>query len=323
MKICEFLSASPNRLWKLSAQLGVTHAICKCAPELTGLPAPWEIETLRTIRGRFNAAGFKLYGLEGDQFDMTRIKLGLDGRDEDIGRYQQMLRNMGEMEIPLLCYNFMAGMGWHRNQTDALGRGGARVTRFNLSRSPQGLTPYGEVSEEQMWKNYTYFIKQVVPVAEAAGVKMGMHPDDPPLPSLQGIGRILYQPENFDRALSLVDSPSHGVTYCQANFGLMDADHAKWIPHFGRKDEIVFVHFRDVKGRADRFEETFHDEGPTDMVHVLKLYHENGFDGPIRVDHVPSMAGESNDQPGYGDLGRLFAIGYLRGILDTLGIPVE
>ncbi|MDF3129540.1 mannonate dehydratase [Kiritimatiellaeota bacterium B1221] len=323
MKIAEFLPATPNRLWKLSAQLGVKHAICKCAPDLTGLPAIWNIESLKTIRDRFDGAGFTLDGLEGDPFDMTRIKLGLKGRDEDIERYQQMLRNMGRLEIPLICYNFMAGIGWHRNQTDAPGRGGAQVTRFDLALAPKDLTEYGEVSEERMWDNYTYFIQSVMPVAEEAGVKMGMHPDDPPLPSLRGMGRILYSPENFDRALSLVDSSCHGVTYCQANFGLMGADHAKWIPHFGKKNKLFFVHFRDVKGTAECFDETFHDEGPANMVEVLKLYHESGFEGPIRVDHVPSMAGEANDQPGYGDLGRLFAIGYLKGILETLGVPFE
>ncbi|WFB37929.1 mannonate dehydratase [Kiritimatiellota bacterium B12222] len=323
MKLSEFLPSTPDLLWDLSLQLGVRHAICKCAPELTGLPAPWEKSTLRTIRDRFHAAGFKLYGLEGDQFDMTRIKLGLEGRDEDIEKYQQMLRNMGEMEIPLICYNFMAGIGWHRNQTDAPGRGGAKVTRFDLSQSPTGLTEYGEVSEAQMWDNYSYFIRKVMPVSEAAGVKMGMHPDDPPLPSLRGIGRILHAPENFEKALSLVESPSHGVTYCQANFSLMGTDHAEWIPKFSADNKIVFVHFRDVKGTPECFDETFHDEGPTDMVALLKLYHENGFDGPIRVDHVPTMAGESNDQPGYGTAGRLFAMGYLKGILETLGVPIE
>lgn len=323
MKLCEFLPSEPDLLWQYSLQLGVTHAICKCAPELTGLNAPWDIDALRTVQKRFTDAGITLYGLEGDQFDMTRIKLGLDGRDEDIERYKQMLANMGELGIPLICYNFMAGIGWHRNNDGAPSRGGARVTSFDLADVPEGLTEHGEVSEERMWENYTYFIQNVMPAAEAAGVRMGMHPDDPPLPSLRGIGRILYTPENFDRALGLVSSPSHGVTYCQANFGLMNADHENWIPHFGKQDKLFFVHFRDVKGTAERFEETFHDNGPTDMARVLRLYHESGFDGPIRVDHVPTLAGEANDKPGYGNLGRLYAIGYLKGMLQALDIPVE
>jgi len=323
MKICEFLPATPNRLWRFSAQMGVTDAICKCAPECTGLPDPSNLEALRTIQDRFSEAGFRLVGLEGDEFDMTRIKLGLPGRDEDIERYQLMLRNMGELEIPLLCYNFMAGIGWHRNQVDAEGRGGALVTTFDVDEVPKGLTEHGDISEETIWDNYTYFIRAVIPVAEEAGVRMGMHPDDPPLPALRGLGRILYTPEHVQRALDLIDSPSHGVTYCQANFQLMGADHATWIERFARDDKIVFVHFRDVRGTAERFQETFHDEGPTDMPGLLKLYHTHGFTGPIRVDHVPTLAGEDNNQPGYGELGRLFAVGYLKGALDALNIPEQ
>ena len=323
MKLAEFLPAQPNPLWALSRQMGVSHAICKCAPELTGLNPPWDLEALRTIQRRFTDAGFCLFGLEGDQFDMSRIKLGLPGRDEDIARYQQMLRNMGTLGIPLLCYNFMAGIGWHRNRTDVPARGGALVSRFDVADVPATLTEAGAVSEAQMWSNYEYFIRRVIPVAEQSSVNMAMHPDDPPLAALRGIGRILYRPENFERAMALAPSPANGVTFCQANFQLMGGDLAHWARRFAAAGKLNFIHFRDVRGTAERFEETFHDDGPTDMPAMLKLYHEIGFTGPIRVDHVPAMAGEDNDQPGYGVLGRLFAIGYLKGIMQTLGIPLE
>lgn len=323
MKIAEFLPAQPNRLWDLARQMGVRYAICKCAPELTGLLPPWDLESLRTIQQRFAAAGFVLYGLEGDQFDMQRIKLGLPGRDEDLDRYAQMLRHMGELGIPLLCYNFMAGIGWHRNEVAVPGRGGALVTAFDAAGVPAELTPAGAVSEAAMWDHYAYFLRRVLPVAEAAGVRLAMHPDDPPLPVLRGLSRILYRPENFARALDLVPSPNHGITFCQANFRLMGGDLEPWIRRFGAQGKLFFVHFRDVRGSASRFEETFHDEGPTDMPAMIRLYHEVGFTGPIRVDHVPTLAGESNENPGYAALGRLFAIGYLKGILQTLKIPIE
>lgn len=316
MILTEFLSAKPSVAWQLALQTGVRHAICKCAPDLTGLNPPWDIDALRTIQQRFAGAGITLYGLEGDQFDMSRIKLGLPGRDEDIERYRQMLRNMGELGIPLLCYNFMAGVGWHRTRTDLPARGGAMVTGFDLADVP--VTEPG-LTAAQVWENYAYFIERVLPVAEAAGVKMGMHPDDPPLPVVRGMGRILYRPDNFDRALALSNSPSHGITFCQANFKLMGGDLEPLVRRWA--SQIVFVHFRDVRGTAERFEETFHDDGPTDMPAMLKLYHAVGFTGPIRVDHVPTMAGEDNSLPSYGTLGRLFAIGYLKGALQTLRIP--
>jgi len=323
IKLAEFLPSNPNILWAWARQIGIRYAICKCAPELTGLNGPWEIDALRTTQTRFYKAGFSLYGLEGDQFDMSRIKLGLPGFEEDLERYCQMLRNMGELGIPLLCYNFMAGTGWYRSAGDAPGRGGALVTRFRLSDVPKQLLECGRVTAEQIWQNYTQFIRTVMPVAEAAGVRMGMHPDDPPLCELRGVGRILSKPDNFERAMALAPSSSNGVTYCQANFQLMTDDVAGWASRLAEQGKIFFIHFRNVRGTAEDFEETFHDEAPDNMEGMLRLYGSLDLDVPLRVDHVPSMAGEDNFEPGYGAAGRLFAMGYVKGALQAHGIPYE
>ncbi|AHF90749.1 mannonate dehydratase [Opitutaceae bacterium TAV5] len=317
MILADFLPAKPDRSWQFARQAGVTHAICKCAPELTGLPAPDNIDALRTIRDRFSEAGLTLAGLEGDEFDMQRIKLGLPGRDEDIARYQQMLRNMGELGIGLLCYNFMATIGWCRTGTHVVTRGGAITNRFDASRLDPAPVPEGQrVTEEKLRENYAYFITRVLPVAEQAGVKMGLHPDDPPLSPLRGVGRIFTSADAFAWAMSLSDSPAHGITYCQANFLAMGEDIVATAHRFA--DRIVFVHFRDINGTRENFTETFHDNGPTDMPAMLRLYgQELGLRVPIRVDHVPSLAGEEDLPHGYATLGRLFAIGYMKGILDT------
>ena len=158
-----------------------------------------------------------------------------------------------------------------------------------------------------------------MPVADEAGVKMGLHPDDPPVSPLRGVERILTSADAFARAMSLNDSPSHGITFCQANFRAMGEDIAATARRF--VDRIVFVHFRDIEGTRDDFTETFHDDGPTDMPAMLKLYHEINFRGPIRVDHVPSLAGEEDQPQGYAVLGRLFAVGYMKGILHAHKIP--
>ena len=322
MVLADFLPPMADRSWALALQMGVTHAICKCAPELTGLPAPDDLDALRTIRDRFAAKGLILHGLEGDQFDMQRIKLGLPGRDEDIARYQKMLRNMGALGIPLLCYNFMATIGWCRTDTRIQARGGAISNRFQLTAlAPDPLPLELCVTEEKLWDNYEYFITRVLPVAEAAGVKMGLHPDDPPISPLRGVARILTSAEAFARAMSLSHSPSHGITYCQANFLAMGEDIAATAWRFA--DRIVFVHFRDIAGTREDFTETFHDNGPTNMPEMLQLYHEMGFRGPVRVDHVPSMDGEEDLPHGYAQLGRLFAIGYMKGILDTARISYD
>ncbi len=319
MILADFLPATPDRSWALARQVGITHAICKCAPELTGLPAPDDLAALRTVRDRFAAAGLTLYGLEGDEFDMQRIKLGLPGRDADIARYQQMLRNMGALGVRLLCYNFMATIGWCRTDAKVPARGGAVSNRFELAAlDPTPVAPALRVTEEKLWENYEYFLRAVLPVAEEAGVQMGLHPDDPPLSPLRGVGRIFTSADAFARALALSDSPAHGVTFCQANFVAMGEDVAAAARRFAPR--IVFVHFRDIAGTREDFTETFHDNGPTDMPAMLRLYHELGFRGPIRVDHVPSMAGEEDQPHGYAQLGRLFAVGYMKGILDTARI---
>lgn len=319
MILTDFLPARRDRSWDYALQAGVSHAIVRCHPRDTDLPPPYELDTLRTIQSRFADAGITVYGLEGDEFDMQRIKLGRPGRDEDIERYQRMLQHLGELGIPLLCYNFMATVGWCRTHTHVPTRGGALTNRFQLTAlPPEPVAETDRISAEQLWENYTYFLRAVLPAAERAGVRLGLHPDDPPLSPLRGVARIFSSVAAFDRALALSDSPAHGVTFCQANFRLMGADLAatarRWAPR------LAFVHFRDVDGTAHDFTETFHDAGPTDMPALLRHYHEIGFRGPIRVDHVPSLAGEEDLPHGYAYLGRLFALGYMKGILDSARI---
>jgi len=321
MILAEYLPPRPRLLWQLAAQMGIRHAIVNAKPERTGLKPPWDLESLRTVRKELADAGLTLYGLEGDQFDMSRIKLGLPGRDEDIERFCQMLRNMAELQMPLLCYNFMAQTGWFRSKTDVPARGGALVSGFDLEQIPSEPTDAGEVPSERIWQNFEHFIKRVMPVAEEFGIQMALHPDDPPLPALRGVGRIFGTPEAFERAYALAPSPSNGVTFCRANFKLMGANLNDCIQRFGKQKRLFFLHLRDVRGTAQKFEEVFHDQAATQLMETLKSCQAVGFDGPIRCDHVPTLAGEANDQPGYGTLGRLFADGYIIGLMDALKIP--
>ncbi len=323
MILADFLPAKPDRSWDLARQMGVKHAICKCAPELTGLKAPDDIDSLRTIQRRFANAGLTLYGLEGDEFDMRRIKLGLPGRDEDLERYRRMLANMGELGIPLLCYNFMAVIGWFRTDAAVVLRGGALSSAFIAAAAErQPLVPEADrISHERLWDNYATFIRAVIPAAEAAGVTMGLHPDDPPVPTLRGVGRILTSPAAIDRALALSDSRAHQLTFCQATYAAMGADPQALARRWAGR--IAFVHFRDVDGTAEDFREVFHDEGPTDMAAMVRIYGEIGVTGPVRIDHVPTMAGEDNANHGYAALGRLFAIGYLKGLCEAQGVELR
>ena len=319
MKLGLMLPVKPDIQWQLAAQLGVKYVITKAAPELSSLPDPSDFNALKTVRDRFADAGFELYALEGDEFDMSRIKLGLPGRDEDLEKYCAMLRNMGKLGLTLLCYNFMAGVGGFRSRNDLLERGGALTSGFDL-REINNDVPL-QITEEQLWQNYEYFLRAVLPAAEEAGVKLGLHPDDPPVSPLLGYSRILTSADAYRKAMSLSDSPSHGITFCQATFRAMGEDVFKLIPEFGKR--IFFLHFRDVTGTRENFRETFHDNGPTDMAELLRIAAQYAPDCLLRPDHTPTMAGESNEKFGYTMQGNLFAVGYIKGIMDAQKTTLE
>jgi mannonate dehydratase len=150
---------------------------------------------------------------------------------------------------------------------------------------------------------------------------MALHPDDPPLSPLRGLGRILTSAASFRRIFEMNPSPVNGVTFCQANFVLMGEDVGALIREWGVSKKIFFVHIRDVDGTRNHFRETFHDSGPTNLTESLALYNKYGFDGPMRPDHAPTLEGESNARPGYAMIGKVFAVGYMKGAMDALGIP--
>jgi len=325
MKIVEFVPPVPHPLWKLCPQMGITEVIVKVNPSLTSLPDPWRYETLKDIVDRLAANGLRVVGLEGDPFEMAPIKqFGEKGgtaeevaaREEALDHYRELLASMGRLGIPLLCYNFMVGTGWARSGMRTV-RAGAKATYFSRAEYAAAFKEEGlRLDADQVRENYTRFLTSVMPAAEAAGVRMGLHPDDPCLPSLGGYARIFGSLAAYDWAYSLYPSPNNAVTFCQANFTLMGCDLESAARHFG--DRIAFVHVRDVEGDRDDFTELFHDQGSVDQFALMRVYRELGLDVPCRCDHVPAMEGELDAQdyiPGYSTLGRLFANGYLKALV--------
>ena len=324
MKLALMLDARNKERWILARQIGVNHAIVPVNRELRRVTRDRYFETLAKIKASYEESGLTIAGVESHPVAAEKIKLGLPGRDEEIENYIAVIEALGKVGIPMCCYNFMAGIGWYRTKTDIAERGGALSSEFdNQIAEKQGLTRWGRISEEKIWDNITYFLKRIIPVAEKAGVKMALHPDDPPISPLRGIGRILISGSAFRRVLQIVPSPVNGITFCQANFKLMGEDIQALVREFGGQGKIFFVHLRDVSGTGERFHETFHDNGPTDMAQMLKLYHEVGFDGPIRPDHAPTLAAESNQSPGYAMQGKILAIGYMKGMAQALDIPLR
>ena len=306
--------------WAQLRQLGVEEAVGVLprgsvdwrsqAPE-----RPWSYGPLALYRQQVEDAGLRLTVIE-DNPPMDLLRLGAPGREEELEAVLELIRTMGRLGIEVWCYNWMAVVPWSRTSSALPGRGGASVTGFDLGVwRDGGDAPGAPVSEESLWETLAWFLERAVPVAEEAGVRLALHPDDPPLSPLRGIGRIVRTLEAYERIFELQPSPVNGMTLCQGNVALMTDDLPRAIRRFGERGRIHFVHFRDVRGTPEHFVETFVDEGPTDMAACIRAYREAGVDAPLRTDHSPSLAGDTATVAGYPTLGRLHAVGYVQGLM--------
>lgn len=315
MKIADYLYPEPSIQWDYAKQLGVPYAVGRM-PDGHMEETAASYDLLKALKERYEEYGFELKVIEPAPPNQ-KIKQNLPGRDEEIERMCSLITNMGKLGIEVLCYNFHTHFNWMRTDSQIKERGGALVTGYDHSEFDHSqVTEAGIITHEQLWENLEYLQKAIVPVAEKAGVKLAIHPDDPPVDSIQNVARILTSADAMEKACDLVPSPNMGITMCQGTFVEMGGNIYEDIERFAKRDRIHFVHFRDVRGNKFKFHETFHDNGPTDMAECIKLYQKLCPDAYVRVDHVPTMVGEDNTLPGYCSLGRLYAIGYLKGLLE-------
>ena len=311
MKLASVLTPLSAENLQLAAQCGVTDIVSR-------YPTRGRAQLVETKR-LIESFGLRLSVVEG-YLPIENIKVGADDGTE-LEAVKRLLRDMAELGIPLLCYNFMAGTDWVRTQLDARERGGAKTTAFRLrdverarSLSPTAASiSSAPITAEALWSTLERFLNAVVPVAEQCGVTLAMHPDDPPLPVFLGKARIMNSVEGFEKLMTLVPSRANKLCFCQGTFSALDLDIPATIRRLGA--HIAYVHFRDVRGTADDFIETFHDNGPTDMAEAMRAYREIGFTGCMRPDHVPQLVGEDDGEPGYTMKARLFAYGYIRGLM--------
>ncbi|MFC5453310.1 mannonate dehydratase [Prosthecobacter fluviatilis] len=314
MRLASVLTPLSDHHLALAAQCGVE--------EITVRYPGAELEPLLQTKAQIERHGMKLGIIEG-YLPIEKLKLGKDD-GSDMSAMKRLLEHMSEAEIPLLCYNFMAGTDWVRTKLDARERGGALVTAFDLKEAQQAMSlnsaaiqAGGEtITADALWTNLERMLAELLPVAEKHGVTMVMHPDDPPLAEFAGKARIMNSVENFERLMRLSPSRHNAICFCQGTFAEMGADIPAAIRRLGK--HIRYVHFRDVRGNAACFAETFHDNGPTDMVAAMRAYHDISFTGPMRPDHVPQLDGEEEGEPGYTMMGRLFAYGYMRGLIQSV-----
>ena len=322
LQLAMFLSPEDKDRLKICRQMGVTHAIANSG--FQDLSRDEYGAAAKKLRDDFAEAGFTIAGIESHPVAFEKIKLGLAGREQEILNTNAAIEALSKAGINMICYNFMAELGWYRTKFDVLERGGALTSEFSQEDAmKQGLTERGEISEDEMWDNITYFLEHVIPVAEKYNVKMALHPDDPPISPLRGIARICTSSKNYRRILNIAPSPVNGITFCQANFKAMGEDIYELARDFCAQGKVFFIHYRDIEGTSDRFRETFHDNGPTDMAKMLEIYVKSGFVGPIRPDHAPTMAGDNEDSKGYGITGKVFAFGYMKGLMDAMNLPYE
>jgi len=328
MRIALVLTPFSDENLRLAAQLGVDDIVHY---DMNGMPS--SVEALLAVRQRVEAHGMRLSAIEGGP-RMDQIVLAKPGRDAQIEEFKRALDMMGRAGIRILCYNFMPwALRVARTSYAAIERGGALTSEFNRGKfADTRLTEDGVTTSEVMWENLEYFLRRVVPAAEMAGVRLALHPDDPPVARMRGLARIFGTVEAFERLVALVPSPCNGLTFCQGCFAEMGVDIPATIRRLGT--HIHFVHFRDIRGTADNFRESFHDNGQTDMAAAMRAYYDIGFAGPIRPDHVPLLAGEPEQYfdnysgsgefarvgpaTGYTMKGRLFAVGYMRGLMHAI-----
>ena len=315
-------------------QLGVTSVQVN-TPDLPG-ESRWEWDDLAALAGRAREAGCVLEAIENVpiQFYMDAM-MGGPRRDEQIANYQHIIRGVGRAGIPVLGFHWMPNSVW-RTDRAGNGRGGANATAFDMARVEGWSTadviefaprfrdlPISQdevlIDAEALWSNYACFVDAVLPVAEEVGIRLALHPDDPPVPMLGGVARIFSTVEGFLRADAHTDSPAFALDLCLGCCSEMaggSANVEQMIRHFGPRGRIAYVHFRDVEGTVPAFQECFIDQGNFDAIATLRLLHESGFDGFLIDDHVPRMVG---DTP-YSHRGRAHAVGYMQGALAALGI---
>jgi mannonate dehydratase len=248
----------------------------------------------------------------------AEVKRGLNGRDEKIAFLQNMLRAMGAAGIPIMAYNFKLIVSKYLRSAPTPGRGIATYISFDYADYLKNPAPAVEppLSEPQMLENLAYFLKAVIPVAEQAGVRLALHPDDPPVPRgtppLAGAAHIVSTFDDYHRVFDLVPSRANGMLFCQGCVTEMQGvDVYDAIRHMGELDKIVMVHFRNVRGEFPKFQETFVDNGDVDMFRAMQAYRDVGFKGPFSLDHSPLFAGSEVAN-------QAFVVGYMRALMQAV-----
>lgn len=289
----------------------------------------WSLDELIDIRDAAAAEGLKLEAIENfDPAHWHDVLLDGPRRQQQIENVKTLIRRVGQAGIPIMGYNFsIAGVCGRTHQ--AYARGGAMSVGMEGpldTPMPCGMVwnmvydadagPGSEpsISHDELWRRLDNFLGEVIPVAEEAGVKLALHPDDPPMPTMRGQPRLVYQPELYQRVIDLKPSRANALEFCLGSLAEMTkGDIYETVRQYSRQQKLAYVHFRNVTGKVPFYRETFIDDGDIDMLRVLRILKENNYDGVLIPDHTPQM---SCSAPWHA--GMAFAMGYMRAALQAL-----
>ena len=308
----QFKSATPEYL-KFAKQFGVTDILLNHA-ELPAANGRWELQDLVKLRLMVESHGLKLSALENvPKYFYDHVMLNGPKRDEQIENMIYTIRNIARAGIPIFGYNWMPSLVWRTEPK--LIRGDAVATAFDDSVAQKmPLTHEREYTDEEVWENLEYWIKIITPIAEEEGIRLGIHPCDPPVPKLGGVPNLFRSFDSYKRLIEIYPSDSNAIEFCQGTFSEMNDDIYEMIRYFGERKKILYVHFRNVSGQVPKFHEEFINTGYVDMYKAMKIYHEVGFDGFFIDDHVPNTY---QDTP-WGHRGRAFANGYIQAMIEAV-----
>jgi mannonate dehydratase len=300
-------------------QLGCKHVIFQGTDHVdVQQKGYWTREDVAYVKKACDDAGMILESMMIPIDFYRKARLGQKARDKEIDNVCRTIRAAGANGLPMMEWRFWPDFFWDERvgYYNTTGRGAARLRSFDYDRIKKepAFADIGEVSEKEMWERFLYFVKPIVEAAEKAGVRLTMHPNDPPVPTMRGVARIFHHPDGLRRFLKEVPSKAAGITFCQGTIAEMGVNVLDEIRHFGKQEKIFLVHFRFVKGKVPQYTEVFIDEGDLDPLESMKTYREVGYTGPFVSDHTPKV---EDDTP-WGHQGRAFSLGYMRALVHAV-----
>ncbi len=292
----------------------------------------WSAEELCELRKAVETEGLKLEAIENfDPAHWHDVLLDGPQKNQQLENVKTIIRNLGKAGIPIMGYNFSIA-GVCGRTTGAYARGGAEAVGMNgpfdkpmpngmvwnmvyNPNAPKGFVP--PITPDELWRRLDNFLREVLPVAEEANVKLALHPDDPPMPTMRGQPRLVYQPQLYQKVIDLNPSPANALEFCVGTLAEMsEGDVYEAVNTYSRQGKLAYVHLRNIRGKVPFYKETFIDEGDVDVSRVLRILKQNNFKGVIIPDHAPQM---SCAAPWHA--GMAYALGYLRAALQGLVSP--